>query len=210
MKIHVGNKVVKMLNGDRIHAGVIVGKQFEPETRRLWASLCSTHRTMVDVGAYTGIYAISAALHGCKAVAVEPIRHIHERLLKNIAANGVEVQVFNMAASDTNTYRDINYNGKVLFTSAGNFLGKGNVAEIVYTTKLDALNLEHVAAIKIDVERHEPAVLRGARELLAKWKPVLIIEILDEPLKEAVMKELPTYFLDTILDRRNYIFKPKR
>ena len=42
---------------------------------------------------------------------------------------------------------------------------------------LDDLDLREVAFVKIDVEGHEPAVLRGAMHLLAREKPVLLIEI---------------------------------
>lgn len=42
---------------------------------------------------------------------------------------------------------------------------------------LDDLNLGNIAFIKIDVEGHEPAVLRGAAGLIARDKPALLIEI---------------------------------
>ncbi|HTX42290.1 MAG TPA: FkbM family methyltransferase [Acidobacteriaceae bacterium] len=42
---------------------------------------------------------------------------------------------------------------------------------------LDDLHLENVAFIKIDVEGHEPSVLRGAVNLIGRDKPVLLIEI---------------------------------
>jgi FkbM family methyltransferase len=42
---------------------------------------------------------------------------------------------------------------------------------------LDDLNLSNIAFMKIDVEGHEPSVLRGATHLLATEKPVLLIEI---------------------------------
>ena len=42
---------------------------------------------------------------------------------------------------------------------------------------LDSFALEGVACIKIDVEGHEPAVLRGARKLLSVERPCLLMEL---------------------------------
>lgn len=43
--------------------------------------------------------------------------------------------------------------------------------------RLDDLNLRDIAFVKIDVEGHEPAVLRGAVRLIENQKPILLIEI---------------------------------
>jgi FkbM family methyltransferase len=42
---------------------------------------------------------------------------------------------------------------------------------------LDDLNLSNIAFMKIDVEGHEPSVVGGATQLIAREKPVLLIEI---------------------------------
>ena len=41
---------------------------------------------------------------------------------------------------------------------------------------LDSLHLADVSIIKIDCEGFEMAVLRGAEETLARWKPVVVVE----------------------------------
>lgn len=42
--------------------------------------------------------------------------------------------------------------------------------------RLDALDLQDVSLIKIDVEWHEPQVIAGARETIARWHPLIVIE----------------------------------
>ncbi len=54
---------------------------------------------------------------------------------------------------------------------------KAVVERNVKVCPLDDLNLSEIVFMKIDVEGHEPAVLRGATRLLAAEKPVLLIEI---------------------------------
>ena len=51
------------------------------------------------------------------------------------------------------------------------------VERTVKICPLDDLRLDNIAFMKIDVEGHEPSVLRGATQLLAAQKPVLLIEI---------------------------------
>jgi FkbM family methyltransferase len=54
---------------------------------------------------------------------------------------------------------------------------KSIVERIVTVCPLDDLHLTDIAFMKIDVEGHEPSVLRGATELIGREKPVLLIEI---------------------------------
>jgi FkbM family methyltransferase len=51
------------------------------------------------------------------------------------------------------------------------------VERTVKVCPLDDLHLDDIAFMKIDVEGHEPSVLRGATQLIGAQKPVLLIEI---------------------------------
>ena len=63
---------------------------------------------------------------------------------------------------------------------------------------LDSFRLANVGFIKIDVEGHEPAVLRGARALLAASHPALLMEL--------ELRHNPTVFEDvwSLLDPLGY------
>lgn len=47
---------------------------------------------------------------------------------------------------------------------------------VVQAVPLDAYELENVVLLKIDVEGHEPQVLTGARDTIARCRPFILIE----------------------------------
>lgn len=56
--------------------------------------------------------------------------------------------------------------------------GIRDIQELVVPIRtLDSFGIANVGFIKIDVEGHEPAVLRGARNLLKRARPVLMLEL---------------------------------
>ena len=64
----------------------------------------------------------------------------------------------------------------------------------IETTTLDAFLAEHpcgqdrVTLIKMDVEGHEAAVLAGSRRTIARWRPLLFIEVLPPADAVALMR----------------------
>jgi FkbM family methyltransferase len=59
------------------------------------------------------------------------------------------------------------------------------------TKRIDDLALENIAFMKIDVEGHEQAVLRGARDLIASSRPTLLIESEERHGKEGWVRRRP-------------------
>lgn len=51
------------------------------------------------------------------------------------------------------------------------------VSHQVALERLDSYEFDDVALIKIDVEGHELALLQGARETIARWRPSVLVEI---------------------------------
>jgi FkbM family methyltransferase len=135
----------------------------------------------VDVGAHLGLYTHAALARQMRVVAVEP----HPRLAQNLRRLfAPDVTVLSCALSDR-TGRSTMY----LPTQGGRELdARGALEEAanqgyalhqieVETITLDALGLRDVAAIKIDVEGHELAVLRGGQQLLRRDRPTLLVEV---------------------------------
>lgn len=126
-------------------------------------------RTFVDVGANVGGFSVRAAKKGMKVIALEPQKEVRRVLLTNAALNDVEVKVFPYAVSDTD--------GLVKLEGAG---GTAHVSDsgdkAVSAVRLDSVIKEPVDLLKIDVEGHELAVLRGARELLRSSRPDVYLE----------------------------------
>ena len=209
MKISVGPVEVKLIDGDRIADHVAKKGSFEPASLEAWAKMVKSGKTAVDVGAYTGLFSISAALLGADVVAIEPIKRLVDRLLQNARINGVKLSLHQVAASDTEGQGSIAHNPAVAFSAGASIIRKKGPREPVKLATLDSLGLVDVAAIKIDVERNEAAVLRGARKTLEKWRPSLLVEALDADLRAAVMREIPDYKLVGVLDVRNLHLEPR-
>lgn len=217
MRVAVGSaSVVLEDKGDRICKHMEHGALFEPETLAAWGALClaSKGRVVVDVGAYSGLFTIGAALLGCRVHAFEPMPRNHERVLENVFANGgaelvARVNVHEVALSDGNGQTVLHWNPSVPGLTSGaslvnSRLGNQKIeARPVEIRTLDSYELHDLAAIKIDVERGEPGVLRGARETLARCRPTLIVEVLGEAEERAVLQAVVGYEVAQRLDTRN-------
>ena len=138
---------------------------------------------VVDVGANVGHYTkkFSDVVGATgRVVAFEPVPATFELLAAN-AARFVHnnVTLLNLAASDATRVLGIsipnfdtglkNYYQAALNTSSDGLQ--------VMTCSLDALALPHrVALLKIDAEGHDGIVLAGARSMIARDKPIVLIE----------------------------------
>ena len=194
------------------------GKQFEPETLEQWASICRKGGVVVDVGCYTGLFSMVAAKQGCAVTAFEPMPRQFARCLQNFDLNDVEVDLRNACASEKSGRAELKFNPKVAFLTSGASLvrpsgGTGAPDECtpidVDAVAIDDLALRQCTAIKIDVERGEPLVLRGARKTIDRCKPILVVEVLGEDEKQAVREAVPGYQVAAELDDRNWIMVPQ-
>lgn len=186
---------------------------FERTSLAVWAEWCLKGGTVIDVGGYTGLYSIAAAKLGCSVVAFEPNPDCAERFNENAKRNRVRgaIRITEAAASDRNSQGFLVYN-KAMYdlTSGGSLHGEKGYKLSVALMKIDLLRLEGVTAIKIDAERHEPQVLAGARETIARNRPHLLVEVLDGSVGRAVMgfaAEM-NYELASVVDDRNWILSP--
>jgi len=143
--------------------------------------LCEAGRTFVDVGANLGLYTRAALARRMRVVAIEP----HPLLARNLGRlfRG-DLRVLQIALSDQAGHRTLYL---PLFEqqeldARGSLEALANQGYtlhrlVVETLTLDALDLEDVAVVKIDVEGHELAVLEGGRRLLRRDRPSLLIEV---------------------------------
>lgn len=180
--------MVEILNGVKLIANrdaVLMANSrrnngFEPNTIKLWIALAARGGLMVDAGAYTGFYSILAALHGARVVAYEPNPAAVARMKENIALNGVSgVVIRRRALADKECVASLY--GRASLSSAGNIVGRATRLGSVRCCRLDDEGLEGVAAMKIDVERSEVALLRGGMQTITAQRPHVLIEALDGP-----------------------------
>lgn len=211
MIVRVGTADVELLDDDRICLGIKAKGTFEPDTLALWGETCAKGGTVIDVGAYSGLFSIAAEKLGAHAIAIEPLPEMQKRFLRNCANNGVAPKLLKAAACDKDGTVRLGYNHLVAFTSGASLARKSGGFLNVKALRLDKLASDvPIKAIKMDVERCEIDALKGAMKLLAKDKPLLIVETLEKEAAEAVTILLKEHYHPVrFLDRRNLILEPR-
>ena len=155
----------------------------EPEIQLL-PFLCDKTKVSIDVGASGGSYAVHLVGLSKRCVAFEPIPNAAQRLRdKLVFQNNPRLQVESVAIGDFSGEANLRIPVKDPGRStlaATNPVGELGVVECV-TVPVKTLDEypfgDTVGFVKIDVEGHEEAVLRGASVFLAKDRPALMIEI---------------------------------
>ena len=156
--------------------------------------------TFIDIGANTGFYSLLALSTGARtAHAFEPVAEIMEVLESNATMSEVRDRLHThaLALSDsegtTTLYLPTDEHGLVESSASLNreFRQRHSATRQVARARLDLVLPPagwdgRPVVIKIDVESHEPAVLRGAREWLLRARPAVICEILPDADVEAV------------------------
>lgn len=151
----------------------------EPELKLL-PMLADPHRDFLDVGANLGVYSICALGRFRKVIAVEAHPGMVAGLRRMLEPDN---QVLPVALSDNvgeTTLHIPTLQGRDVVTrsSLRQDVNPGFDLRTVTvpTTTIDTLNLDRVGLIKIDVEGHELAVLRGSTETMKRSKPTCIVE----------------------------------
>ena len=161
----------------------------------LWIRLCQGARTILDIGANTGVYSLVAGAMNPRAriYGFEPLRHLFERYERNCQLNGFDIHPFHTALSNSTGFGMMR--GWVLEKG-----GQGD-GEIVPISRLDDLMRFHgigeIDLAKVDVEGHEPEVLQGMGPFLGKCRPTLLIEVL----RDSAGKRL-----EEILENLGYLY----
>jgi FkbM family methyltransferase len=156
-------------------------KQHEPE-RALLPALCDPARIGLDIGAALGAYTwpLSRLCAGC--VAFEPNPEQSRYLAR---ALGGKARVESLALSDhegeVELVIPLGHGGSqagLATIAPGAWLDGVPVQRVTVAMRtLDSFNLAPAGFIKLDVEGHELAVLRGASRLLARDQPCLLVEL---------------------------------
>ena len=153
----------------------------------------------IDVGANVGQYAIKLAAECRKCVVIEPIHELawlEEALPPNCL-------FFNVAAGAGEGLERLTIpveegHARYPLATLGDFYdGEEAIQQETAVRPLDSILQEccpdeRVGFIKIDVEGEETAVIEGARQTLARWRPNLQAEIWREavPRRAAMLVEL--------------------
>ena len=197
---------------DQVAAAALAGgwRSFESPLPELVMKWCSALQPVfADVGANTGFYSLLAAASGAWFVhAFEPVAEIADVLQANLLISELPelVDVHRLALG--------NRNGEALlyFPDAGHGLIETSASlnrdfrlrhsgqRAVEMATCDTFLLPKLPEqcrllMKVDVETVEPDVLKGAEELIARFRPALVCEILPS---------METGFYREFMTSRNY------
>ena len=147
----------------------------------LFPFLVDRTRNAVDAGANKGTHCFVLSQLARTVYAFEPNPKMFAVLRRTARGNVVVSPLALSNRSGTAEFRVPRY-GKGSYSNQGGTLSAVKVnddyaALQVRVDTLDALGLENVGFIKIDVEGSEADVLEGARDLIARDRPTLMIEI---------------------------------
>jgi FkbM family methyltransferase len=148
----------------------------------LLPALCEPGKIAIDVGANKGLYVDHLRALGANVVAFEPYPHTAQQLQRFYRGS---VNVQDVALSDKRGRAQLRLpkdNVSWATLADTNRLEMADPArgfEIlnVEARTLDEYDFRDVSFIKIDVEGHEEAVLKGAQRTLTTNRPCLLIEI---------------------------------
>lgn len=156
---------------------------FDPELRLL-PYLCDRAKASIDVGASIGNYTVHLLNHSSKCYAFEPRPEAAAYIAQKLTAGPdsrlrVEAVVLSDRSGEIELRVPVNDAGRSSIEKANLVEQLGTV--MVMTVPMRRLDdydaMEPVGCIKIDVEGHEEAVLRGAKRILVRDHPSLIVEI---------------------------------
>lgn len=172
----------------------------EPATMAHWNNHASAANVVLDIGANSGIFALAAAAAGAKSVhAFEPLPRMFDILAKNARLNNFPtLKVWPCAVGATSGTATLFDPGGDAPTSASlseafskEHFGTLPETQINVVSIDDFCDKQHVGMvdlIKIDVEGYEQFALLGMQETVRRYKPVILMEVLDG--QEAILRKV--------------------
>jgi FkbM family methyltransferase len=190
--------------GEGVSDGVrLSGDFYEAEILDYLAARHPSQRVIVDAGANVGNHTAYFArfLEHDRIHAFEPMPANYALLRANVGGCP-SVRTYQVALSDIPRTLRMQPNPGNMGACLVSEDGEVEVGAIT----LDTLDLRNVTLLKIDVENHEAAVIRGAAETIARCHPLVLIEDWSFGVEAATL--LPGYELEMSWpDRFTYLYR---
>jgi FkbM family methyltransferase len=184
--------VMTSANDDLVVSSIIWTDTFEPTSMSVWLRLASAPGVVLDIGGYTGVYALVAASRNRENAifCFEPLACNHRRIAANFALNDLPRLTLVPVAvgeSDGEVTLNVFADGDFL-TSGSSLVNEGKQAskrcDMVQCVAVDSFvkerGLSRISLVKIDVEGAELNVLHGMQGVIERDHPDILIEVLSD------------------------------
>lgn len=170
---------------------------------KIWMKLAESSNVIVDVGTNIGLYCLAAKAKNKAATVIgfEPSNRAFNVVHKNTQINNFDIRLEKKALSSKSgvtTFYDLNQH-----TAVSSLELNDNLKDLNYVTyDVDVMtfddykkrhSLNKIDLISIDVEEHEPEVLKGMKDILEHDKPTIFIEVLHEKIGFEIQYILKKY-----------------
>jgi len=192
---HHGHQIENTLFWKGLRSG------WEHVSMNLWTGLCRRSRVIFDLGANTGVYSLIAKAVQPEADvhAFEPVHRVFEKLVDNVRLNSYAITCYEQAVSDRNgkaIIYDLPTEHIYSVTVNKNLHPEGSdvirteIETVTMASVIEATGLTGIDLMKIDVETHEPEVLDGMGPYLERFRPAMLIEILNDDVAARVAERV--------------------
>lgn len=184
----------------------------EPESIKLYYKLLDLCDVIFDVGANIGLYSLIACCKHKQVYSFEPVPKVYQKLEDNIKINNFQ-NVIPLSKAVTNENKKVKLyvpkTSRAIPTEAS--LSKGfqgeteeiTVIGITLDRFIDEYHINKVDFVKMDTEATEDKVLKGAKALIFRDKPLILCEVLPNRIE----RQLNEFFKDT--DYKYYMITKK-
>ena len=159
---------------------IYVFGNYELETLSFFKKKIKKGNVFVDVGANIGQHSIFVSkVVGDRGLVIsfEPITKLYLQFLKSIEINNLKnIKSHNFACGDINEDSQISICKNNAGASSILIKNKNQEIQKIKIRKLDDFIKSKVDFIKIDVEGYEPQVIFGAKNIIKKYKPKILLE----------------------------------
>jgi FkbM family methyltransferase len=174
---------VMLYNLNDVYLGTMLDRygEFSEGECEAFAQLLHPGMTVVEVGANIGAHTVPIAQavgRRGRVLALEPQRGIFQILCANLALNGLDhVEPHWAAAGSAEGFVTVpRLDSRARQNFGGLPIGEAQQGDKVRLVTIDGFDLPACHLLKIDVEGMEAEVIRGARETIARHKPVIYAE----------------------------------
>ena len=154
------------------------GGIWEKKLYEIYKKILNKDDVVIDVGAYIGTHTLPMSHFSKKVYAFEANPDIFSYLKQNVEQNDIQnIELFNTLLSDSIQLLDF-YKRNDGTSRVSSRAVKGKCLSLPADSLDNLLNIEEkIKLIKIDCEGHEFKVLEGAKKIIEKSRPIILIEV---------------------------------